>query len=76
MASRIGQRDAMEAHQRLAHLEPMLLLARVERRVGEDALAHVVVVGVEDLDGVEVTVDDHVEQTVQEVAHAVFREVR
>ena len=52
------------------------LLGGVEGMFREDAVADLVVVVVECLDGIEVAVDDDVEQAVQQEAHPVGGEVR
>ncbi len=69
-AQRLPQRchQAVEAGERAAHLEPLALLIRPDGRIAEDAVADLLVVVVEPADGVEVAVDDHVEQGVEQEA--------
>ncbi len=65
----------MEPHKGLAYPKPVLLLGRSQRCVGEDSFAEVVVVLIELLDGIEVAVDHHVEEPVEQEAHAVLGKV-
>src|SRR6478735_6044580 len=51
-----------------AHLEPPALFLRRQRIVGEESLAHLVVVVVESMDCVEVAVGNDVEQTIEKEA--------
>jgi hypothetical protein len=65
----------VESDQRAAHVEPVALLGGREGPFGEDALADLVVVVVELLDGIEVAVHDHVEEPVEQEAHALHGKV-
>ena len=66
----VGQRrhDVGELVQRAAHLEPVPLVARLDRRLGEDAIGDGVVELLELVEHREVAVDDDVEQRVQREA--------
>ena len=65
----------MEANECLAHHEPAALLGGIEWPLREDSLAHLVVVVVERFDGLEVPVDDHVEQAVQQEADTALGQI-
>jgi hypothetical protein len=70
-----GDGQAVETNHGTAHVEPVTLLGRVERTVGEDAAADFLVVLVERFDGFEVAIDDDVEQAVEQEGHTVGGEV-
>ena len=60
-----GNGEPVETDHGATHLEPGPLLGGVEGMFREDAVADLVVVVVERLDGIEVAVDDDVEQAVR-----------
>ena len=64
-ASASGRHDVGELVQRPAHVEPLPLVGRLDRRLGEDAIGDVVVELLELVERREVAVDDDVEQRVQ-----------
>jgi len=65
----------VEADHGTAHGEPVPLLGGREGMFREDALADLLVVVVERLDGMEVAVDDDVEEAIEQERHPVGGQV-